>query len=143
MTSKLESALAALALALGSIPGPVFARNDPAERDVPPGGRIDLFDGDLTTPEVYLSPLAYGHTANAEVIVAVQGRTAEERDLSLDGLLEAIEDKIDADPTLGGTVESVGLGSPERLTERAENGKSIKGARIIAALEFISDSPLG
>lgn len=143
MASKWETALAALAAVLAALPGPAFARNDPGDRDVPPGGRIDLGDGDLAEPEVYLSPLAYGHTANAEVIATVQGADADERDPALDALLMAIEDAIAADPTLGGAVEAASVGAPERLTERTENGKPVKGARIVVALEFMSESPLG
>ncbi|WP_337996224.1 acyl-CoA transferase [Oleispirillum naphthae] len=143
MASKWETALAALASVLAAIPGPEFARNDPSEREVPPGGRIDLSDGDLAEPEVYLSPLSYGHTANAEIVAMVQAADAAERDAALDALVLKIEAAVSADETLGGTVESVNLGSPERLTEPAEEGKPIKGARIVCALEFISDSPLG
>lgn len=143
MPSNLETALTALAAVLGAIPGPDFARNDPSERAVPPGGRIDLSDGELADPDVYLSPLAYGHVANAEVVVVVQAGTPEARDAALDDLLERIKDAIGADPTLGGAVEAAGIVAPERLTEPADNGKPIKGARIVVALEFMSNSPLG
>lgn len=143
MASKREEALEALATVLGAISGPEFRRNDPEDREVPVSGRIDLFDGELGEPEAYLSPLAYGHTLNAEVVVMVQAADASTRDPALDALLGGIEDALDAAPTLGGLVEAVGLGTAEFLTEKVENGKTIKGARLTVALEYISDSPLG
>lgn len=143
MPSKREAALRALFDRISAINGPVVERNAPEDRDVPPGGVVLVNDGTLREPEIYLSPLSYGHTAEAEIVVIVQHHGAAQRDEALDGLLGAIEAVIDTDPTLGGAVESAGLGDPVFATERVERGETVKAARLTAALEFMSSSPLG
>lgn len=143
MATKREAALNALLAALEGIAGPDVERNAAEGVDVPDGGLIVLRDGEPGSPEVYLSPPAYGWAHRAEVVVQVQARTATARDARLDALLEEIAAAIDADPTLGGAVEQASIEAPEILTEAVENGAAIKAALLPVTLEYLSNSPLG
>jgi len=143
MATKRETALLALLGRLETIVGPEVKRNAVEGIDVPEGGSIILRDGDPGAPEVYLSPVRYGWTHRAEVVVQVQAITDSARDARYDALLEEIAAAIDAEPSLAGAVEQSSVEAPETLTEAVDNGAAIKAGVLPVILEYLSNSPLG
>lgn len=138
--SARETALKALDAVLSAIDGPTVLRNPTAEVKVPAGGLIVLSDGDPGEPETYLSPLAYGYSHAAEMVVAVQDKSG--RDAALDQLLQAIGAAIAADDTLGGAVEMASLSAPELTDEPFEGAAAVKAARLTVTLDYLTTNPL-
>jgi hypothetical protein len=105
---------------------------------------VCLRDGEAGDPEVYLGqpPLyAFEHTAEIEAQVGQNHQAA--RDSALSVLVLAIEAAITADPTLGGLVEMVDVGSPELITEDIEGGDAIKAALLPVVITYITTKRTG
>lgn len=147
MPSKKETALAALATALGGVAGVTFERNlDLATQDENLGGAdkwVVLYDGDPGEPTVLLSPTTYvyEHVAEIEVLVT-RSAPAADVDVEFDAVLVAISTAVNADTTLGGTVDLVELGQPPEPDVEAAGGKSSKGCVIPATLMYDTTDPL-
>jgi len=142
MPSARETAMVALATVLGSIAGPVFARNAEEPETVPPGGLILLRDGEQLG-RVAFSPASYSFTHQAELIVQTQHAQPSVRDALIDDLLAAIVVAIEADTTLGGTVNRATLELVAIDTEAIPGAAAIKTAVVAVELDYETDSPLG
>jgi hypothetical protein len=68
---------------------------------------------------------------------------ARTRDREMDLILQSIDIAIDADCTLGGTVDLARLGAPEIITEAVEGAATIKAIRLPVILEYTTTTPLG
>ncbi|PKR54406.1 acyl-CoA transferase [Thalassospira marina] len=140
--SKREAALKALFTALSAIAGPEVRRNEPEAGGIPPGGLVNLSDGDLQAEPV-LSPLSYDITHRASVLVLVQVADATARDSQFDAILVALAGAVDADPGLGGVVDFTACAVPEILDEPVEGSATIKAAIVPVVMEYNAPTALG
>lgn len=143
MASKREAAITGLYNILQPIDGPTVFKNDYELREVPTKGAIIVGDGSPGEPEVTLSPPAYYWTHAAELFVEVQGGTAAERDSLTDDILSKIDALIEADRTLGDTVDIANIVLVEFLDEPVIGGNDYKSARVVVDMEYETTTPLG
>lgn len=111
-----EAAVAALVAALAPT-GAVVKRDATAPDEVGPAGLLIVHTGIPGDPiDTTLSPVrrTYDHAALIEVRAQDAGSRAPAR-VDLRSLLVAVESAVKADPTLGGTIESVRLRPPTAL----------------------------
>jgi hypothetical protein len=140
MPSARETALAGLSAVLLQTGATVWRDTD-INRPIPPGGLIELTDGEAFA-EAMLSPIAYDIAQQAEILVAVTADDEPARDAALDALLSSIHSLITADRTLDGAVDDTELGTPG--FEAFEADGAAKAARIPCVLHFrTTGSPLG
>ncbi|MDR2902493.1 MAG: hypothetical protein LBU87_05235 [Lactobacillales bacterium] len=140
--SKRETVLKALFKKLSTLENiPVF-RNETLPQKIPKAGIVFLRDGQMSEPEILLSPplFIYQHTAEIEVIV--QDVRADMRDTVLDGILTKINGILSADTTLGGNVDYMYPKAPEFIEETIEGAPTIKAAVIPVVLEYASSTSL-
>lgn len=142
MATKREQVLQALEARLATIVGPTVKRNDALPVAAPPGGLINLLDGDPGDPEVLLSPLLYLWQHQAEIEVVVQKGAAAARIAILDDLLAAIGTALGQDRTLGGLIDWLEPGPPAPVDKEIEGAAAIRGASITVTLHYASDGPL-
>ena len=142
--STREAALKALKTALDGVSGsPTVLRNETEEQAIPADGLIVLRDGDVGEPvDTVLSPTSYYYEHRAEVEVFYQAANQVTRDTGLDGLLQAIAAAVNADRTLGGTVDYVRSLQPELDDEPFEGNDDIKAATVPILLSYSTTDPL-
>ena len=142
MSSTTEGALAGLLTVLQGIVGPTVERNVDVPVEIKAGGHIVLRDGDPGEPEVVLSPVTYHyeHVAEAEVVVQADDAT---RDTDFDTLLGQISTAINADRTLGGTVDYAEVGRPgDTDIEPIDGANGIKQGVVPITLTYGTTDPL-
>lgn len=139
--SKREDVLNALFEKLKALGVPI-CRNEVLPQKIPPEGMVFLRDGNMGEPEVLLSPplFIYQHAVELEVIV--QDAKPAERDVVLDQILVKIGGLLDDNPTLGGAVDYLHLGSPDFILEAIEGASAFKAAVVPVVLEYASKTSL-
>lgn len=135
-----ETALAALAAALGTVPGFAVVRNPDAVEAVG-DGLIVVRDGDPGEPEVLLSPLTYSYQHPVPVEVYREG--GADKEAALVAGLQPIGANLEADRTLGGAVNWLTLSAPQTGFDRPAGTEDLAGARFFVTLEYDTASPLG
>lgn len=141
MTTR-ENILQALLSVLEEISSVKTLRNESLPEKIPSGGLLILRDGDPGEPEILLSPLSYYWQHRAQIEVLVQKGTADERDTTLDDLLQAIGSAIASDRTLGGLCDRVTAFAPDTSTLSIEGAAQIKGAVVPVELIYTTTDPL-
>ncbi|MBK8909226.1 MAG: hypothetical protein IPM60_15500 [Rhodospirillales bacterium] len=142
--SKAERILRALKARLETIDAVRVERNTALPERIPAGGLIVLRDGDPGEPDVALGGFAgayYSHTVDVEVYVA-EGDDAA-RDTAFDALLQALDDALIADPTLGGLAFGMEYGRPAVDVEPVEGAAAIKSATLPIVVEYETATRLG
>lgn len=142
MPSKREQALDALLAALQTIPGPEVRRGGDLPTRIPPGGLIVLRDGDPGEPEVTLSPVIYEYRHRADVEVILQPAPDVDGADALDGVLLALGEALDADPTLGGVCLWSEPLAPATSDLALEGVAGIVAAIVPVELNYITTGPL-
>lgn len=121
-------------------------RNEVYPEKVPPGGLIELEDGEPGEPEITLSPLTYHYQHKTQLTIVVQKIKSEDRDAVMDDLLTRITTAVtlnETDFTLGGAVEYVEMGAPEALTPASPEGaEGIKATIAPVILFYSTNRPL-
>jgi len=143
MPTPRETILQALLAALQTAPGATALRGAILPERIPPGGLLNLRDGDPGTPEVTLSPLRYHYEHRTEVEVIVQGKTPAARDAAFDALLAELATTITADRTLGGLCEWVEAEAPQPVDLPVEGAEGLKAAIVPIILTYTTVDPLG
>jgi hypothetical protein len=117
-------------------------RNEALPEKVPAAGLVIVRDGEPGEPEILLSPVSYlwRHRATLDVVVGTPAPA--ERDAALDALLIAIGEALEADPTLGGQVDLLEIGSPSFEIVPIEGAAPVKGAVVPVILHYETSSPL-
>lgn len=141
MSTKREQVLAALHQRLQTISLAGVKRDADKPTEVGSAGLIILRDGIAEQLDVSLSPLTYHwrHVADVEVYAAGVDRKA-----IVDGLFEAIQAAIAAQPTLGGLVHQVlAEEAPAVSDDPGEGRATIRQALVQLSLYYDSSSPLG
>ena len=139
MPSKREEVLLALLSQLRTTPLVKVERNRTRPERVPPEGLLILRDGDLGEPEVLLSPLIYVWTHSARVEVY---SSSADPDAHMDALLIGLGEALNADPTLGGLVDLMEIGSPDFDGAAPDGGPDIKAAVVSIRLTYETSNPL-
>ena len=142
--SQREEAIGALFVVLGQLSlGPTLVkRNAAVPERLSDHAFVFLRDGDMGEPEVSLSPLTYHWQHQAVIELYVAEPDAATRDARMDGLLEELGSLIQADRTLGGTVEYCEI-APPKFEELAPEGTSgIKACLLPVVLHYSSAGPL-
>lgn len=141
MGTSRETALSALATLLAEGTTATVWRGTDLEREIPPGGMIEISEGD-SSDTALLSPLRWEIDQQAEILVAYTAEDEHARDSGLDAILATIHTLVSADRTLGGVVDDAILGSPSY--EAIEADGAAKVARLTCTLSFFTTgSPLG
>ena len=143
MPTPRETILQALLAALQTAPGATALRGAILPERIPPGGLLNLRDGDPGTPEVTLSPLRYHYEHRTEVEVIVQGKTPAARDAAFDALLAELATTITADRTLGGLCDWVEAEAPQPVDLPVEGAEGLKAAIVPIILTYTTVDPLG
>jgi len=125
-----------------TIPSVPIKRNHALPTKVSPNGMMILRDGQIGEPDIILSPTRYIYRHRAELEVIVQQAEQSDRDLQLDSILVQIGAAIDLDPTLGGLIDYMFIGSPELMEEHLEGAPTLKAAVIPIILEYSTLNPL-
>lgn len=113
MASRRELILeAVLALVTAALPDADVARNRPFPEEIPPGGMVNILDGDPGQPEVDLSPLAYNYSHRIPIELAANESPGVTREAAIDALLMPIGAGVAADRTLGGLVDFLQTEAP-------------------------------
>ena len=133
MASKREQVLQALFVRLQSVPLVKVERNRLRPERLPPEGLLILRDGELGEPEILLSPLSYvwTHTARLEIYAS-----AGDLDGHMDALLVSVGGVLDANPTLGGLIDLMDIGSPDFDGAAPEGGPDVKAAIVPVRLIY-------
>jgi len=139
MASKREQILLSMLAQLRSIPLVKVERNRMRPERVPPEGLLILRDGELGEPEVLLSPLIYVWTHSARVEVY---SSSADPDAHMDALLIGLGEALNADPTLGGLVDLMEIGSPDFDGAAPDGGPDIKAAVVSIRLTYETSNPL-
>lgn len=141
MASKSETVLETLVSVLAAgLPGKTVQRNAVETQEFPPTGLINIRDGELEEPEFWST--AWGHSRTVEISLAVQSKS--ERDSALDALILEVAGVIEADPSLGGVVESANVLTPQEVTDEPIDGDAgVKSAILPVVLEYTSLSRWG
>lgn len=142
MTTTRETILQALFALLQTVPSAKVLRNEVLPEKVPDAGLLILRDGDPGDPEVLLSPLSYYWQHRAQLEVLVQKGTADDRDTSMDTLLEAIATAISSNRTLGGLCDCVTAQAPDTSMLSIDGAPQIKGAVVSIELIYTSSDYL-
>ena len=117
-------------------------RNQLDAAAIPPGGLINVRDGDPGDPETLLSPTLYYYEHRAEIDVIVDADTSPDVDATFDACKLAIGQAIDADRTLGGLVDYAS-GEPSVFqAEPIENAPGWKAGTIAVVLQYDTPDPL-
>ncbi|ESQ82392.1 hypothetical protein AEAC466_17365 [Asticcacaulis sp. AC466] len=120
--SKREDVLSAiLQLVKDALPSADVGRNLDEPESIPPGGRGNIFDGDLTLLDVDLSPLTYNYEHNIPVDLLCYETAVLTREQVLDAMLEAIGQAVEGDRTLGGLCDWLDL-EPVNTENAAQSG---------------------
>ncbi len=143
MPTPRETILQALLAALQTAPGATALRGAILPERIPPGGLLNLRDGDPGTPEVTLSPLRYHYEHRTEVEVIVQGKTPAARDVAFDALLAELATATTADRTLGGRCDWVEAEAPQPVDLPVEGAEGLKAAIVPIILTYTTVDPLG
>ena len=106
---------------------------------IPPEGLLILRDGEISEPEVLLSPLTYvwTHVARVEVYSA-----SGNPDTHLDDLLISVASVMNADPTLNGELDQMEIGPPDFDGAAPEGGPDVKAAILPIRLIYETSNPL-
>ncbi|AIF81417.1 hypothetical protein I862_04285 [endosymbiont of Acanthamoeba sp. UWC8] len=116
--------------------GVVVLRNEVLPAIIPEVGLVIIRDGELSEPEVILSPLQYIYQQRIEIEVIVQDPRPDKRDYILDQLIKSIGIALSGNPTLNGAIDFLSIGNTEFTTEAIEGAAAIKLARIALYLEY-------
>ena len=135
-----ETALAALAATLATVPGFAVVRN-PEAIEVVGNGLIVIRDGDPGEPEVLLSPLTYSYQHPVPVEVYREG--GADKEAALAAGLQPVGSILEADRTLGGAVGWLTLSPPQTAFDRPPGTEELAAARFFVTLEYDTASPLG
>jgi len=141
--SQRENAIGALFVLLGQLSlGTAVKRNAVLPERIADHAMAILRDGEMGEPEVSLSPLTYHWQHQVAIELFVADPDAAARDARMDGLLVELATLIEADRTLGGTIEYAEIGPP-KFDELAPDGTSgIKACLLPVVLHYSSSGPL-
>ena len=122
--------------------GPKVLRNAELPQTVPVEGLVILRDGIIGEPEdVTLSPVSYAWRHRTELEVFVRGDDPASRSARLDELINAVEQIIATDRTLGGVVDHCEAGPPEEVEDLVQEGaRSFRAAIVPVILHYTSDA---
>lgn len=103
MPSKREQVIQAVVdLVKAALPKATHYRNQEKPQTIPPGGQINIEDGDPGEPEVTLNPTTWIYEHQIPVDVAANKSRTQTAEARLDTMLQAIGTAVAADRTLGG-----------------------------------------
>lgn len=142
-SSKRESALLALFDAVKGVAGPEVVRNEPEAADIGSGGRVNILDGNPGEPDELLSPRRFEFQHRAEIFISVSGVNSSDRDSLMDEILQAVCAAVQADETLGGTVDLADPQPPETVDEAVPGSETIKAAILPVILYYVADTVCG
>lgn len=143
MASRREQVITAvLTLVASAVPSAEVKRNLAKPERIPPGGLVNIRDGDPGEPEVELSPLAYVYSHRIPLEIAVSDVAAETREQVLDGLLAAIGAAISADRTLGGLCDFVETEAPSTDDLEATGALAGRWADLAIVATYATADPL-
>lgn len=137
MARRAEEVIAAAAVMIGdALAGIEVKRNIDAPDRPPAAGMVIVRDGDPGEPEVTLSPLSYtySHAIGVEVVAPDSA--------TLDLMLLALADAVEADRTLGGLTEWLEPGTPDLGETRAQNAQSLRCALFDLNATYSTSNPL-
>lgn len=133
------------ALVQTALPGAEVKRNRPAPERTPPGGHVDVMDGEQGEPEVTLSPYqeTYAHIVPLTV-TAPESLGDDQRHAWMNAALKAIADAVEADRTLGGLTEWLRALPPE-MDDAASPGGGVfaRVAELPIEATYTVAHPLG
>jgi hypothetical protein len=140
--STRETAIIALVAALAAaLPDMTVERRDDFADDLGTANLVTVEDGDPGEADVALSPLSYAYAHEVPVNVTVVGDPAM-LPATLDAVLVTIGAALEADRTLGGTVDYL---EPQAPVIEAFAGEGTPGARqavVTITLYYTTPSPL-
>lgn len=141
--SQRENAIGALFAVLGQLSlGTTVKRNAALPERVADHAMAILRDGEMSEPEVSLSPLTYHWQHQVAIELFVADPDASARDARMDGLLVELATLIEVDRTLSGVIEYAEIGPP-KFDELAPDGISgIKACLLPVVLHYSSAGPL-
>ena len=139
MPSKREQILQHLYGQLRLVPLAKVERNRLRPERIPPEGLLVLRDGEISEPEVLLSPLSYvwTHVARLELYSA-----SGDPDTHLDTLLMSVAAVLGADPTMNGQIDQMEIGPPDFDGAAPEGGLDVKAAILSIRLFYETSHPL-
>lgn len=114
--------------------GTVFKRNAGLPSTVPIGGLVIMRDGEAGEPDYLLSPYRelYKHRVDVELFVA-----KPDDEVVLYSLADSVYSLLRSNPTLGGLVDDISVGSLEVDAVQTDAGSEILGARQPIYLHYI------
>ena len=139
MPSKREQILQHLSEQLRLVPLAKVERHRLRPERIPPEGLLVLRDGEISEPEVLLSPLTYvwTHVARLELYSA-----SGDPDTHLDTLLMSVAAVLGADPTMNGQIDQMEIGPPDFDGAAPEGGLDVKAAILPIRLFYETSNPL-
>ena len=139
MPSKRERILQHLYEQLRLVPLAKVERNRLRPERIPPEGLLILRDGEISEPDVLLSPLTYvwTHVARLELFSA-----AGNPDTHLDTLLMSVGAVLSADPTINDEIDQMEIGPPDFDGAAPEGGLDVKAAILPIRLFYETSNPL-
>lgn len=139
MPSKRERILQRLYEQLRLVPLAKVERNRLRPERIPPEGLLILRDGEISEPDVLLSPLTYvwTHVARLELYSASGNSNTH-----LDTLLMAVASVLSADPTLNDEIDQMEIGPPDFDGAAPEGGLDVKAAILPIRLFYETSNPL-
>jgi hypothetical protein len=143
VTSKREQVLDALtALVTTALPAATVLRNAAKPQRIPAGGLVVIRDGDLGEAEVLLSPRRYVYNHRIEFEVAALKQGAATREQTLDGMLVAIGNAIQANRTLGGLCVEIWPEAPVNDDIETEGTPAGRSAEFAVVADYDTLNPL-
>lgn len=143
MPSKREQVIqAVVALVKSSLPQASHYRNEVKQRAIPPGGYVNIDDGDPGEPEVTLNPATWIYEHHIPVEVAANRSRSETAETRLDILLQAIGVAVAADRTLGGLCDYLQVTAAETEPLTAEGAPVSRSALVGIVAVYGTTDPL-
>lgn len=143
MTTKMESALAALATVIDNALMPdQFFRDPEKAPSESTDGIVIMRNGDPGAPTITLSPIHYQWEHPVPLEFSAVG---VDRKATIDAMLGAVDTAIAANRTLAGNVIDARIMDAVIIDEvdQGEGVQTVRVAQVLVRLEYDSNSPLG
>lgn len=136
--TEYEAVNAALLSVLDGVGGAAVERNADLALAIPDAGHVVILDGEIVDEDRTLGRdgVRFVRQGNA-IEIYVAGRWRSE---TMDALVRAVRDAIDADPTLGGVVHHCELRRDEAGQQTTEGGDTIAVTLLTAISEYQTTS---
>lgn len=145
MTSRRETAIAAVHARLLSMTGPRVTRNEALPDTIPAGGLVNLADGEPVEVDETLGIVTRHFAERLDIELIVRAADGPARAAALDALAAATAGALDinpaagGDPTLGGAMDHARLMPPEAAADLAVPGdEGVKAAILPLEIDYVT-----